>query len=323
MFVHRLDPIIADLGGLYLWYYGASYSLGFLGIFLWARSNRARFGLSLAAAYDAGIFLALGVLLGARFVEVVFYEWDFFVEHPNLIPAFWLGGMATHGVLVGTAIACWAYSIRYRKPFLAATDVLVVPGAFLMALGRIGNFFDGQIVGATTEVWWGVVFPDMYGPRHPVVLYDGLKNFLLMLLLRWVRRSSPPVGTVTAHFIFWYGFLRIFIDFFRDYRVDMFGLGPGQLFNIAMSLLGLSLFLWVRRFSARPANASSGDEAFGASNRKTGLLWRRFLFAFLVLFPLVIPSDWTQDVPARYGARHPGLDYSALYPRIPERAPNP
>jgi hypothetical protein len=29
-----------------------------------------------------------------------------------------------------------------------------------------------------------------------------------------------------------------------------------------------------------------------------------------------MPSDWTQDVPARYGQRHEGLDHSALYPRI-------
>jgi hypothetical protein len=49
--------------------------------------------------------------------------------------------------------------------------------------------------------------------------------------------------------------------------------------------------------------------------------WRRALFAFLVTFPLVIPSDWTQDVPARYGARHPGLEYAAFYPEIPERKP--
>ena len=38
--------------------------------------------------------------------------------------------------------------------------------------------------------------------------------------------------------------------------------------------------------------------------------------AALVLLPLTIPSDWTQDVPERYGSRHPGLRHSALYPPI-------
>lgn len=46
------------------------------------------------------------------------------------------------------------------------------------------------------------------------------------------------------------------------------------------------------------------------------MLWRKTAFVLLVVFPLIIPSDWTQDVPARYGKRHPGLQYSLLYPVI-------
>jgi phosphatidylglycerol:prolipoprotein diacylglycerol transferase len=298
-----------------------AYTLGFLGVFLWVRHNRERFGVSLAAAYDAGIFLALGVLIGGRLVEVVFYEWPFYSEHPRLIPAVWLGGMATHGVLIGTVVACWLYARVYRKPFLAAADELVIPGALLMGLGRLGNFIDGQIVGAPTDLWWGVVFPDVEEPRHPVVLYDGIKNLLLIPLLLWLRERQLPRGMVAAHFLFWYGFLRIFIDFFREYRVDVLGLAPGQVLNMGMALLGVLLFVWARRHrdaTARPA-AAPLDHRPG----NKGLRWRRIALALLALFPMVIPSDWTQDVPARYGARHPGLEYSLLYPSIPERAPRP
>jgi len=38
-------------------------------------------------------------------------------------------------------------------------DALVIPGAFLMGVGRIGNFIDGQIVGAVTDAPWDVQFP--------------------------------------------------------------------------------------------------------------------------------------------------------------------
>jgi len=312
---------MADVAGVYLWYYGLTYTLGLLSVFLWVRFNRARFGVSLAAAYDAGILLALGVLVGGRFVEVVFYEWDFYGRHLRLIPAYWLGGMATHGILLGAIIACWGYARLYGKPFLAAADQLVIPGALIMGLGRIGNFIDGQIVGAPTDMWWGVVFPDVAGPRHPVVLYDGIKNLLLIPLLLWLRELRLPRGVVTANFIFWYGFLRIFVDLFRDYRVDVFGLGPGQVFNIGMALVGLVLFLWVRRRPAVAAGTISPGPVADAGTDKRGLIWRRAVFAVLLLFSLVLPSDWTQDVPARYAARHPGLVHSALYPKIPERAP--
>jgi hypothetical protein len=53
------------------------------------------------------------------------------------------------------------------------------------------------------------------------------------------------------------------------------------------------------------------------SDRSQDVAWRKVLFAAVLLFSLVMPSDWTQDVPARYGKRHAGLHNSSLYPTIP------
>ena len=77
-------------------------------------------------------------------------------------------------------------------------------------IGRLGNFIDGQIVGAVTEVWWAVQFPDADGFRHPVVLYDGAKNLLLMAYLMRVRRANRTPGATAASFVFWYAFPRFF-----------------------------------------------------------------------------------------------------------------
>ena len=71
-------------------------------------------------------------------------------------------------------------------------------GAFLMGAGRIGNFIDGQIVGGITDVSWGVQFPDAEGIRHPVVLYDGVKNLLLVPYLLWVRKTNPSLVIRTS-----------------------------------------------------------------------------------------------------------------------------
>jgi hypothetical protein len=58
----------------------------------------------------------------------------------------------------------------------------------------------------------------------------------------------------------------------------------------------------------------------GASLDSTGGLWlKRVAYALLLAFCLVIPSDWTQDVPERYSKRHPGLRHSALYPPLTPR----
>jgi phosphatidylglycerol:prolipoprotein diacylglycerol transferase len=292
-FVHNIDPIFGKVGGFYLWWYGLSYTLGFIGVFS---------------------------LIGGRIVEVIFYEWAYYGLHFRYIPAVWLGGMSTHGILLGAIIGIILFCKLYRRSFFEIADVLAIAGAYIMGVGRIGNFIDGQIVGSLTDMWWGVQFPDVEGFRHPVVLYDGIKNLLLIPFLLVLRKTNPPRGVIVAHFILWYGFLRIFVDFFREYRTSLLGFPPGQEFNIFMTVVGIGLLFWFYRGKKDmqvPVSTSSTDSVIiPPAERKRGIWFQRVVLASLLLLPTVIPSDWTQDMPARYGKRHPGLTHCAIYPKV-------
>jgi phosphatidylglycerol:prolipoprotein diacylglycerol transferase len=325
-YIHQIDPIIADLGGLHLWWYGLSYALGFFQIYLFAGRHRRELTLTRSDVCVLTLMLGVGVLIGGRAIEVSFDEWDFYRQHPWLVPAYWLGGMATHGLLIGAAAGTWLFASVYRKPFLQLADLLVIPGAFLMGVGRIGNFIDGQIVGSVTDVWWAVQFPYTEGFRHPVVLYDGLKNLLLVPYLQRVRRTNTTRGATAARFVFWYAFPRIFIDLFRDYPTHRLALGTGQTLNLIMAAVGVVLLVRSRmrrlgRLAPLPASPESADASRDGSPR-AGL---RIALAALLFFCLIIPSNWTQDVPVHYATRHRGLRHSWLYPQIdtaPARRPD-
>jgi phosphatidylglycerol:prolipoprotein diacylglycerol transferase len=308
-FIHDIDPIIAEIGGVYLWWYGLSYALGFLEVLLFVMRSRRKLGLTSSQVYTLTIIFMVSVLAGGRTIEVLFDEWPFYRDHLALVPALWLGGMATHGLLLGAAVGTWIFSWWADRSFLAIADELVIPGAFLMGLGRIGNFIDGQIVGSVTDVSWAVKFPDAEGFRHPVVLYDGAKNLLLIPLLLAVRRRNPPPGAVAAHFVFWYAFLRIFVDLFRDYPTHRLALGTGQTLNLAMTLLGIALLVR-SRLKNRPRVTQP------VPPERAPTLAQRLVFAAVIAFSLAIPGNWTQDVPERYGKRHAGLAHSLLYPHI-------
>jgi phosphatidylglycerol:prolipoprotein diacylglycerol transferase len=317
-FVHNIDPIFGKIGGFYLWWYGLSYTLGFIGVFSWLRRNRTKLAMNMNDVYNLTIFLATGVLVGGRLVEVFFYEWTYYSAHPMHIMAVWLGGMSTHGILLGSILGILLYCFFYRRSFLEIADVLAIAGAYIMGVGRIGNFIDGQIMGSLTDAWWGVQFPDAEGFRHPVVLYDGIKNLLLIPFLLMVRRTKPPRGVIVAHFILWYGFLRIFVDFFREYRTDLFGLPPGQEFNLFMTVFGTGMLFWsYRRKKHREEITIASHSPDEYSVKTARLIWfKRFVLMLLLVLPMIIPSDWTQDVPERYGKRHPGLVHSKIYPTI-------
>ena len=315
-YVHNIDPVIGEIASVYLWWYGASYTLGMLGAFFWIRRVRASLGYDMHTVFRLTIMLSLGALLGGRLVEVIFYEWPYYSNHLWHVAAIWLGGMSTHGVLLGAVASLWLFCRVSKKKFLPIADELAIAGAYVMGVGRIGNFVDGQIAGSITDVCWAVKFPDLEGFRHPVVLYDGIKNLLLVPLLMFIRSRYPPMGAVLGHFVLWYGFLRIFIDIFREYRSELAGFPPGQEFNLLMTFLGLGLLLWTYRFRGSRESSSDADNLFSTTRAASWV--QRSALILLMAIPLVIPSDWTQDVPERYGTRHEGMQHSTIYPSIPD-----
>jgi phosphatidylglycerol:prolipoprotein diacylglycerol transferase len=303
-FVHAIDPVLFEVAGIYAWYYGLSYSIGFLGLFWWLGRLEPRLGLDRARVYELSIAVAAGVLLMGRAVEVLVYEWPYYGAHPREVLHYWRGGMSSHGLLLGGCAGAWLFGRVRRRSFLEIADALTVPAAVLLALGRLGNFVDGQIVGSVTDRWWGVKFPDADGFRHPVVLYEALKNLLLVPVLLWAGRRTPAAaGRRLGLFVLGYGALRIPVDVFREYPTAVFGIGTGQWLNLATALLGAGLLAALRGRAPRPVAATGRDADDGS--RPPRLLGRRLVFALLVVFPLIIPSDWTQDVPERYGKRHP------------------
>jgi len=316
-YIHDIDPVLADVAGVHLWWYGLGFALGFLHINRFLMRDRARLGLSQRDVWSLSILIAVGTLVGGRTIEIAFDEWPFYRTHPGLIPAFWLGGMATHGLLIGAIAATALFSLVWKRPLLTLADTLVVPGAFLMGVGRIGNFIDGQIVGSVTDVWWGVQFPYADGFRHPVVLYDGAKNLLLLPYLLHVRRTNPTPGAVAARFVFWYAFPRIFIDLFRDYPAHRLAIGTGQTLNLVMAAIGVGLLVRSRlRRLGRLKRAALEPELLPPGTDARPLWIQRVGFACLLAFCLTIPSNWTQNVAVRYAGRHPGLASSRLYPNI-------
>lgn len=313
-FIHNIDPTFASVWGVDLYYYGLAYAIGFLGIFIWFRMHRRSLGWSLPEVYNFSILFSLGVLLLGRLFSVFVYHWDYYSTHPNELFSYWNGGMATHGVLLGGTGAVVLFSRLHKKPFLQLADEIVIPAALFLALGRIGNFINGQIAGTATDVWWAVEFPDIEGFRHPVTLYESLKNFMLIPILIIVRRKSPPGrGIMMAHFIFWYGFLRIFADLYRDHGAQFFGIGRNQYFNGLMAVVGLILMgvLATRAKRQLPESAhlqsTRLDEALGQklSNRENipALWFRRIVFTVILLFCLAVRSAWTPEVLEEHRAR--------------------
>ena len=287
--IHDFDPemIATPIGTVY--WYGAVYSLGFLGVFLWFWARRGLVGLNQKDVVNFSILFAAGVLVGGRLFDVFVYEFDFYRSRPLAVLNWWHGGMASHGVLLGGLIATLLFAKRRGIPVLVLLDEIVVPGAFLLAVGRLGNFIEGGVIGSVSDVPWAVSYPDVAGPRHPVALYESLKNLLLVPVLIWaIRIWSTGRGVALSLFVFLYAALRFAVDVFRDYEAVWLGIDTGQVFNLAMAAAGLGMLLY---FGLRPW---STHEAPGPAPRSPGPV-AVCVLVLLLIYPLGIPTSWTRE----------------------------
>jgi len=287
-FVHDLSLEIGMVFGLPVYWYGAIYTVGFLGVFGWFALRRGRLGWTMADVVELSVLMALGIMIGGRVFDILVYEMDYYREHPFQAFDWWVGGMASHGVMLGGVIGVLLFCLLRRKPFLVAADELTVPAAFLMGVGRIGNFIEGGVIGSVTAMPWGVIFPGVEGPRHPVALYDGAKNLLLVpVLILILRRWPAGRGVATGAFVFLYAGLRFLVDLFRDYEGGWLGIGQGQYFNLVMAAIGLAVLVWALR---RPPDAVP---FISPEPRRVNPLLVA-VFAVLCLYPLGIPTSWTR-----------------------------
>ena len=289
-YVHNIDPVMFTIAGFKVYWYGFAYTFGFAFMVWWLWHKRAQLGWNRAQVVNLSIVFVVLILAGGRIFEVIVYEWEWYREHLSQIPQIWVGGMATHGLLAGSAAAALMAALWTRTPVLKLLDILSVAAAFIFGVGRIGNFIEGGVIGTVTTLPWGVKLPDVEGFRHPVSLYEGAKNLLLVPVLMAIPKRWPAgQGVATAIFLIGYGGLRFLIDQLRDYESSLAGLGPGQWFNLAMAAFGaVMLIVCLKRRAPQPSHGAP-------SSASPVPLVSAIILLVLVLVPLSIPTSWTTE----------------------------
>ncbi len=255
----QFDPVALHLGPFGIHWYGLMYLLGFI-VFIWLGRKRLqvlnRPGWDDKFLDDLLFYGVLGVVLGGRLGEVLFYNPGYYFSHPLKILAVWEGGMSFHGGFLGVLAAMLLFAHRRKLQWLSLMDFiapLVPPG---LAFGRLGNFINGELWGRPTDMPWGMVFPQVDSiPRHPSQLYEfALEGVALFALLWWYSRKGQPVGSVSGLFLIGYGSFRFLGEFTRNpddgiFGLMTFGISMGQWLSLPMVLAGIALMVWSKRKS--------------------------------------------------------------------------
>jgi phosphatidylglycerol:prolipoprotein diacylglycerol transferase len=280
MLVHpEFDPIAIHLGPLAVRWYGLMYLLGFALFILLGRyriKQNPNGAFSSNMLDDMLFYGVLGVILGGRLGFVVFYQLGYYLQHPLEIFAVWQGGMSFHGGFLGVITAMALLARRYKLPWLAVTDFIAPLVPLGLGAGRIGNFINAELWGRSTDVSWGMIFPDVDGiPRHPSQLYEFALEGVAFFVLLWLYSAKPrPVGAISGMFLVGYGVFRSAAEFFREpdagfMGVLTLGISMGQWLSLPMIVAGVIMIIWAYRTPSAPAVRETADKsARPAASRK-------------------------------------------------------
>ena len=254
----HLDPIVFTVGSFSLRWYAVFFLFGWGAAYGLARL-RARRGESPFRTDDlADVFLAilLGALLGARLGYGVLYDRSLLVHPLSLVSPFdatgaWAGisGMSYFGGAIGVIITMLILARNRMTSFFMMTDFLVplVPAAIFF--GRLGNFFNLELVGKTTMSPLGMRFlsdaPGIF--RYPSTLFEAVFEGALLFSIFWnLRKQRLFPGALSALYLVAYGIVRFAMEYvrapegFSAYGLDRW-ITVGQFYALVSIVTGVAL----------------------------------------------------------------------------------
>ena len=257
MLIHPMpDPVAFALGPVKIHWYGLMYVAAFA-MFLILGRMRLRQPHMVAQRWtkeeldDVLFYGMLGVIIGGRLGEVLFYQPAHFLAHPLDIFKVWEGGMSFHGGLIGVLAAMALWARKAKRHFMDVMDFVAPLVPLGYAAGRIGNFINAELPGriADASLPWAMLWPGVEGPRHPSPLYQALFDGLIPFIILWLFASKArPRYAVAGLYALLYGCARFGTEYFRvpDWvtHVAGFEITSGQVLSIPLIVTGL-LFLWV------------------------------------------------------------------------------
>ncbi|MEW5899879.1 MAG: prolipoprotein diacylglyceryl transferase, partial [Acidobacteriota bacterium] len=203
-------PVLFRLGPLTIHTYGLLMAVGvaFALWFVYAQAKRR--GLDASAIVDAGFYIILISLLGAKLI-LLLGNFSYYRQYPGeLLSLARSGGVFQGGLAFGVLFALW-YFRRRRLPTWKVSDLAGPALALGHGFGRIGCFMAGCCYGREYKGALGVTFHSEYAheltgvplsqPVYPVQLFEAMLNFANFLILFVILRKKSFEGQVFSLYI--------------------------------------------------------------------------------------------------------------------------
>jgi phosphatidylglycerol---prolipoprotein diacylglyceryl transferase len=257
-YLHQPDinPVILHLWGpLQIRWYSLLYVGGFyVGRLVMRRvAKDPRFLFTPDDVDRLAVWMLVSAVIGARIVYCVVYDPKSLINDWRYIFQTYNGGLSFHGGLLGVIVGAIIYGRRHKIPFWNLADGLALSTPTGLAMGRLGNFINGELWGRVSYVPWAMIFktggPE---PRHPSQLYEFFLEGIVLFAVLWLLRPKlKRDGEISMVFLMGYAVCRFVAEFFREPDAQLgylaMGLSMGQILSALMFVVSGSVAFYLLR----------------------------------------------------------------------------
>lgn len=254
-----MNRVFISLFGFNIYWYAVLILIAMIiGIYL-VNKEANKVGISSNFTNDLVFYTIPIAIIGARIYYVIF---NFKVYKNDLLSIFkiWNGGLAIYGGIIAGIIFIYFYCKKHSKNVLKVLDVFAPSVILGQAIGRWGNFINGEAYGrqVTLEFLQKLNLPNfiidgmhingMY--YEPTFLYESLwcvLGFIVLMIIRY-KCKNIKIGTITSVYFIWYGIERFFVEklrsdslFIGDYRISV-------IVSVIIILVGIVILFINRNF---------------------------------------------------------------------------
>lgn len=254
-----MDPVFLKIGNFEIKWYSILILLGvIIGYYLLIKESK-KHNYPKDFIFNMFFWTVLCGFIGARLYYVIF-NWTLYRGDPLSIFKIWEGGLAIHGGLIFGFLTMMLYCRRYHVRLFKMTDMATISVLLAQAIGRWGNFFNGEAHGLETTranlqnlhipyvIIEGMQINGHY--YHPTFLYESLWCLLGVIILFIVRHYKYlKVGQLTCIYLMWYSFGRFFIESLRTDSLMLGGFKVAQIVSVILFVIGLLVFMVLSRKS--------------------------------------------------------------------------
>lgn len=248
-----MNPIMLDLGIIKIYWYSLFIFIAILVGGLLVLKESKKFDISEEFILNLFFWEIIVSFIGARLYYVVF-NFDYYANNLLDIIKVWEGGLAIHGGILFGGLFALIYTRKYKINTLLMLDMIVVGLIIGQAIGRWGNFFNGEAHGSlvTLETLQKLFIPGFIidgmlidGNYYlPTFLYESIWCFIGFIVLLVVRRNRyVKLGQVTSIYLIWYGIGRFVIEIFRTDSLMLLNFKMAQIVSVLMIIIGIILFI--------------------------------------------------------------------------------